>query len=104
CRPAGARRVAVEGGNSIKHRAADHGQSRHKTGAQRRRGSLPSVSSFVGSVPSQLVSERPESATRRLDRLTHQRETLRPLFLAAWNDLADRFGADEDELEAWAGG
>jgi nitric oxide reductase NorD protein len=60
------------------------------------------VSSLVGSAPSQWVPGRPESATRRLDRLTHQRETLRPLFLAAWNDLADRF--DADELEAWAAG
>jgi nitric oxide reductase NorD protein len=57
------------------------------------------VSTVAGS---ELVSDRPESATRRLDRLMHQRETLRPLFRAAWNDLASRF--DADELEAWAAG
>jgi hypothetical protein len=40
---------------------------------------------------SELVSERSESSTRRLDRLMRQRETLRPLFRAAWDDLAIRF-------------
>jgi len=51
---------------------------------------------------SELVSERPDSATRRLDRLMRQRDTLQPLFRAAWDELASRF--DTDELEAWATG
>jgi nitric oxide reductase NorD protein len=51
---------------------------------------------------SELVLARVDSATRRLDRMMRQRETLRPLFRAAWDDLASRF--DADALEAWAAG
>ncbi|WP_245475933.1 hypothetical protein [Bradyrhizobium sp. Leo170] len=42
-----------------------------------------------------------DSATRRIHRLMLQRETLRPMFLIAWDDLSQRFGVNE--LEAWAG-
>ncbi|MGX9425330.1 MULTISPECIES: nitric oxide reductase activation protein NorD [Bradyrhizobium] len=42
-----------------------------------------------------------DSATRRIHRLMLQRETLRPMFLVAWDDLSHRF--DVNELEAWAG-
>ncbi|WP_454631521.1 VWA domain-containing protein [Bradyrhizobium cenepequi] len=42
-----------------------------------------------------------DSATHRIHRLMIQRETLRPMFLAAWDDLSHRF--DVNELEAWAG-
>jgi nitric oxide reductase NorD protein len=41
-------------------------------------------------------------AVRRLHVMMRQRETLRPLFRLAWDDLAARF--DEDELEGWAAG
>jgi nitric oxide reductase NorD protein len=46
-------------------------------------------------------SDEEDSATRRIHRLMLQRETLRPLFLIAWDDLSHRF--DVNELEAWAG-
>ena len=42
-----------------------------------------------------------DSATRRIHRLMRQRETLRPMFLIAWDHLSHRF--DVNELEAWAG-
>ncbi|MGY3621066.1 VWA domain-containing protein [Bradyrhizobium sp. USDA 10063] len=42
-----------------------------------------------------------DSATRQIHRLMLQRDTLRPLFLTAWDDLSHRF--DVNELEAWAG-
>src|SRR5258707_6573417 len=45
---------------------------------------------------------QPEGAVRRLHLLMRQRETLGPLFRAAWDDLAARF--DADELEGWAAG
>jgi nitric oxide reductase NorD protein len=41
------------------------------------------------------------NATRRLHLLMRQRETLRPIFRAAWDDLSHHF--DPAELEAWAG-
>jgi nitric oxide reductase NorD protein len=41
------------------------------------------------------------NATRRLHVLMRQRETLRPIFRAAWDDLSHHF--DPAELEAWAG-
>jgi hypothetical protein len=47
----------------------------------------------------QLVAE-PEGDTRRLHLWIRQRESLRPLFLAAWDTLARQF--DAAELEAWA--
>src|SRR5258707_6238187 len=45
---------------------------------------------------------QPEGAVRRLHLLMRQRETLGPLFRAAWDDLAARF--DANELEGWAAG
>jgi nitric oxide reductase NorD protein len=42
-----------------------------------------------------------DSATRRVHHLMLQRETLRPMFRAAWDDLSHHF--DATELEAWAG-
>jgi hypothetical protein len=43
-----------------------------------------------------------DGAVRRLHGLMRQRETLRPLFRLAWDNLAARF--DADELEGWAAG
>jgi nitric oxide reductase NorD protein len=42
-----------------------------------------------------------ESATRLLHQWMRQRETLRPIFRAAWDELSHHF--DATELEAWAG-
>jgi len=49
-----------------------------------------------------VVSAQPDGAVRRLHLMMRQREALQPLLRGAWDDLADRFGADE--LEAWAAG
>jgi nitric oxide reductase NorD protein len=49
----------------------------------------------------QVVSSEEDNATRRLHILMRQRETLRPLFRATWDDLAHHF--DAAEMEAWAG-
>lgn len=43
-----------------------------------------------------------DSATRDLHLLMRQRDTLQPVFRAAWNELSRHF--DADELEAWAAG
>jgi Mg-chelatase subunit ChlD len=48
-----------------------------------------------------VLSSAEDSATRRLHLLMRQRETLRPLFRATWDDLSHHF--DETELDAWAG-
>jgi len=48
----------------------------------------------------QLLSTEQDSATRRLHLLMRQRETLRPMFRATWDDLSHHF--DATELEAWA--
>jgi nitric oxide reductase NorD protein len=48
-----------------------------------------------------VLSSEDDSATRRLHMLMRQRETLRPIFRAAWDDLSHHF--DATELEAWAG-
>ncbi len=48
-----------------------------------------------------VAPDEEDSATRRIHRLMLQRETLRPMFLVAWDDLSHRF--DVNELEAWAG-
>lgn len=48
----------------------------------------------------QLVSE-PEGDTRALHLLMRQRESLRPLFVSAWDALSHHFGPAE--LDAWAG-
>jgi len=48
-----------------------------------------------------LVSSGEDTATRRLHALMRQRETLRPIFRTAWDDLSHYF--DPAELEAWAG-
>lgn len=45
--------------------------------------------------------DQEDSATRRLHQLMRQRETLRPLFRATWDQLSHHF--DTTELEAWAG-
>ncbi len=45
--------------------------------------------------------DQEDSATHRVHRLMLQRETLRPVFRAAWDELSHRF--DATELEAWAG-
>jgi nitric oxide reductase NorD protein len=49
----------------------------------------------------QVVPSEEDNATRRLHILMRQRETLRPIFRATWDDLSHHFGAAE--LEAWAG-
>jgi hypothetical protein len=48
-----------------------------------------------------LVTSEGDNATRQLHLLMRQRETLRPLFRASWDELAHHF--EVTELEAWAG-
>jgi hypothetical protein len=48
-----------------------------------------------------VVSSAEDSATHRLHVLIRQRETLRPVFRATWDELSHHF--DPTELEAWAG-
>ena len=48
-----------------------------------------------------VLSSEKDSATRQLHMLMRQRETLRPIFRATWDDLSHHF--DATELEAWAG-
>lgn len=48
-----------------------------------------------------VLSSEADSATRRLHLLMRQRETLRPVFRATWDDLSHHFSASE--LEGWAG-
>jgi hypothetical protein len=47
-----------------------------------------------------VITSDEDNATRRLHLLMRQRETLRPIFRAAWDDLSHHF--DPTELEAWA--
>lgn len=54
----------------------------------------------MSAAPLQLVSGA-EGHTRALHLWMRQRETLRPLFLTAWDTLSRRF--DAAEMEAWAG-
>ncbi|WP_454643774.1 VWA domain-containing protein [Bradyrhizobium liaoningense] len=49
-----------------------------------------------------VVSPSEGSATGDLHRLMRQREALRPVFRATWDQLSRRF--DAGEMEAWAGG
>ncbi len=60
------------------------------------------MSAAIRSVPLRVITAPPDGAVRRLHLLMRQRETLRPLFRIAWNNLAARF--DPDELEGWAAG
>jgi hypothetical protein len=53
-------------------------------------------------VPLRVISAHSDGATRRVHLLMRQRDALRPLFRAAWDNLAARF--DDDELESWAAG
>jgi Mg-chelatase subunit ChlD len=48
-----------------------------------------------------VLSSEEDSATHRLHLLMRQRETLRPIFRATWDNLSHHF--DTTELEAWAG-
>ncbi len=48
-----------------------------------------------------VLSSEEDSTTRRLHLLMRQRETLRPMFRATWDDLSHHF--DATELDAWAG-
>ncbi len=48
-----------------------------------------------------LVTSEEDNATRQLHLLMRQRETLRPLFRASWDELSHHF--EVTELEAWAG-
>jgi len=48
----------------------------------------------------QVVVSEEDTATRRLHLLMRQREMLRPIFRATWDDLSHHF--DRAELEAWA--
>ena len=48
-----------------------------------------------------VLSSEKDSATRQLHLLMRQRETLRPIFRATWDDLSHHF--DASELEGWAG-
>ncbi|MGJ4891518.1 nitric oxide reductase activation protein NorD [Bradyrhizobium sp. HKCCYLRH3099] len=54
----------------------------------------------VSAAPLQLLTD-PDGPTRTLHLWIRQRETLRPLFLAAWETLSRRF--DAAEMDAWAG-
>jgi hypothetical protein len=47
-----------------------------------------------------VASSEEDTATRRLHHLMRQRETLRTIFRATWDDLSHQF--DANELEAWA--
>ncbi|MFO1109330.1 MAG: VWA domain-containing protein [Bradyrhizobium sp.] len=49
----------------------------------------------------QVLSSEEDNATRRLHLLMRQREALRPMFRATWDELSHHF--DATELEAWAG-
>ena len=60
------------------------------------------MSAAVRSASLRLISAHPDGAVRRLHLLMRQRDTLRPLFRIAWDNLAARF--DTDELEGWAAG
>ena len=48
-----------------------------------------------------VVSSEADNATRRLHLLMRQRENLRPIFRATWDELSRHF--EPAELEAWAG-
>jgi nitric oxide reductase NorD protein len=50
----------------------------------------------------QVIASEEDNATRRLHLLMRQRETLRPIFRATWDELSHQF--DPAELEAWASG
>jgi nitric oxide reductase NorD protein len=52
--------------------------------------------------PLRLIPVEPDGAVRRLHLLMRQRDALRPLFRIAWDNLANRFEADE--LDGWAVG
>jgi nitric oxide reductase NorD protein len=52
--------------------------------------------------PLRLIPAEPDGAVRRLHLLMRQRDALRPLFRIAWDNLANRFEADE--LDGWAAG
>jgi nitric oxide reductase NorD protein len=60
------------------------------------------VSAAVRPLPLRVIAVPSDGAVRRLHGLMRQRETLRPLFRLAWDNLAARF--DADELEGWAAG
>jgi uncharacterized protein YegL len=49
-----------------------------------------------------LITPPPDGAVRQLHLLMRQREALRPLFRAAWDNLETRF--ENDEMVAWAAG
>ena len=48
-----------------------------------------------------VAPDEENSATHRVHLLMRQRDTLRPMFRAAWDALSHHF--DATELEAWAG-
>jgi nitric oxide reductase NorD protein len=60
------------------------------------------VSAAARSVSLRVIPPQPDGAVRRVHLLMRQRDALRPLFRAAWDNLAARF--DEAELEGWAAG
>jgi hypothetical protein len=62
---------------------------------------MPAVSAAGQPIAFHVLSSDEDSATRRLHLLMRQRETLRPMFRATWDDLSHHF--DATELEAWAG-
>jgi nitric oxide reductase NorD protein len=59
------------------------------------------VSAAKHPVTLHVVSSEQDNATRRLHLLMRQRENLRPIFRATWDDLSRYF--EPAELEAWAG-
>jgi nitric oxide reductase NorD protein len=60
------------------------------------------VSPTARSASLRLVPAQPADATRRLHLLMRERDALRPLFRATWDNLSARFEADE--MEGWASG
>jgi len=60
------------------------------------------VSAALRSTSLRLIPSPPDGAVRRLHLLMRQREALRPLFRAAWDNLEARF--EVEELEGWAAG
>ena len=58
------------------------------------------MSAVLRSPPLRLVGTASDGAVRRLHGLMRQRDTLKPRFRAAWDDLAARF--DAKEMAAWA--
>jgi nitric oxide reductase NorD protein len=56
----------------------------------------------TAAIPLRVIQSPQDGAVRRVHLLMRQRDSLRPLFRSAWDNLAARFAPDE--LEGWAAG